>query len=469
MDKSTIDKAVKTWRNDPERWITDFFPKVHLWSKQREILDALKAGHKRIAIKAAHAVSKTHTCGLLACWNNTVFTPSLTFTTAPTWRQINSVLWKEIRTQFMAARFKLANKSPLPKSPEWHIASDQRAFGASSDKPEKLQGLHEGAGRVMAIVDEACGVEGTIWPAIYSIVTGGSDILIAVGNPDFRNPDFMRMFADPSFYPITISAYDSPNFTGEPVPDRVRSALVSQAWVKELIETYGEDSPIVASKVRADFPLEDAQTLIPLSYIEAAESRPVQKNLDNCRKAGNDVARYGTDRTVIYLVDGNHAYCVLETGKISTMETAGHCLQHIQAGYQMAIDDTGVGGGVTDRLIEQGYTPYPVNFGQSALEKDRFMNARSEMYWNLRIWLRDTGHVDCDPALRKELTTIQYKMHSSGRIQVESKDDIRKRLGKSPDKADALVLAVSGHGYTDIIPALYDGDWATGKSALEGY
>ena len=181
------------------------------------------------------------------------------------------------------------------------------------------------------------------------------------------------------------------------------------------------------------------------------------------------MARYGTDRTVIYRVDGNVAKCVLETGKISTMETAGHCAQQVMDGYSVAVDDTGVGGGVTDRLSEQGHAIHPVNFGQAALEKDRFMNARSEMLWNLRIWLRDTGHVDLHPALRKELTTIQYKMHSSGRIQVESKDDIRKRLGKSPDKADALAIAVAGHGYAGASPIITDESWSGGGYALEGY
>jgi phage terminase large subunit len=468
MNKSTIAKAVGLWRRSPSRWVADFFPKVHLWSKQREILDALEAGHRRIAIKAAHAVSKSHTCGLLACWNNTIFNPSLTFTTAPTWRQVNAVLWKEIRTQFGTAKYKLSAKGPLPKSPEWHIASDQRAFGASSDKPDKLQGLHEGLGRVMCLADEACGIEGAMWPAIYSIVTGRDDILIAVGNPDWRNPDFMRMFADPSFYPITISAYDSPNFTGEAVPESLKRALVSRSWVDDLIATYGEDSPIVASKVRAEFPEEDAQTLIPLSYIEAAEQRKVDLLLDHRHDAGCDVARYGTDRTVIYRIDGNSAACVHQSGKISTMETAGLCMQQIMAGYRVAVDDTGVGGGVTDRVREQGKSIGAVNFGQAAKDAEHFKNARSEMFWGLRLWLRDTGHIESDGDLRRELANLRYKMDSSGKIQVESKDDIRKRLGKSPDKADALALAVVGHVYNGTISTLTDDDWSTGRNLSEG-
>lgn len=445
INKSTVRNRRNQYRSDPERFITDLWSH-ELWSKQREFLGLIKAGHRRIAIKAAHAVSKSFTCGLLVLWNTVCFSPVLTFSTAPTHRQVNEVLWKEIRSNWSSAKYQLSAKAPLAGSPSWEIASNQKAFGASSDKPERLQGLHEGMGRVVALADEACGIEGDIWPAIYSMVTGENDILIAIGNPDYRNPDFMRCFSDSSFATMTISAMDSPNFTEENVSDRLKKALVSRQWVEDLIRMYGDDSPIVRSKVYAEFPESNADTLIPLAYIERAETRePVR---DGVCKAGLDIARYGSDQTVAWGIDGNEASLIFAVGKEDLMTTAGRAMLIMNGGADLALDDSGLGGGVTDRLKEQMKYPAPVNFGSKAKDEARFLNSRAEMYWNLRNWIRDTGRIPRNDQLKRELNDIRYEVRSDGRIKIESKDEIRKRTGKSPDHADALALAVSGHCYT---------------------
>ena len=450
-----IDKAVKTkrlYRSDPERFGVDLFGDFY-WSKQREIFQAIRDGKKRFAIKAAHAVSKSFTCGRIAIWSTVCHKPVLTFTTAPTHRQVNEVLWKEIRTGWSQSKVALSQKQPLPRSPEWTISSNQRAFGASSDKPERLQGLHEGLGHVCSIVDEAGGIEGNIWPALFAIVTGQDDMLFLVGNPDTRNPDFMRCFSDPSFHSMTIGAHDSPNFTGEDVPDHIKKALVSREWVDGLIKAYGIDSPIVRSKVFAEFPDTDNQSLIPLWMIEAAENRDFKEN-PHIRRAGMDVARYGSDRTVAYSIKGNQADLLFEYGKKDLMETAGYAVQVICSGLDLSLDDTGLGGGVTDRLREQDLYPSAVTFGAKCFEEDdqnRFFDNRGLMFWKLREWIKDEGRIPNDPSLRAELIDIRYQVLSNGRIKIESKDEYRKRAqkntgrAKSPDKADALALAVAGH------------------------
>ncbi len=464
---SSESRVIKRWRRDPAKFCEECFGDF-LWSKQRELLNALRDGHTHIVVKAAHAVSKSFTSGRIAAWNTSLFRPSLTFTTAPTYHQVNNIVWKEIRDCYESSKVLLAPNAPLKGEPRWDIKNNQRAFGRSSDKPGNIQGIHE-ADRVVVIADEFAGIEGVIIPAIKAISTGDGNITILIGNPDVRHVEFMAAFNDPKYYKMTISAFDSPNFTGEKVPAHVSKALVGQAFVDDLAETYGEDSAIYKSKVLAEFPDQDAQTLIPLSYVEYAKQREININFEHRRDAGCDVARYGTDRTVVYRIDGNHAYCVHEAGKQSTMETAGHCAAQFMDGYRVSIDDTGVGGGVTDRLIELEHSPHPVNFAQKAIEETRFLNARSEMYWNLRSWLKNVGHIEPDSDLQKELTSIQYKMHSSGRIQVESKEDIRKRLGKSPDKADALALAVGGFIYGGVIAQLTDDDWSAGGSVLEDF
>lgn len=437
---------VQRWRDDLFQFNDDVFG-YHLWSAQRKICQAIKDGHTRIAIRACHSVSKSFTCGFLASWNTSCFNPTLTITTAPTHRQVNDVIWKEIRSNYYRSKVLLSPSAPLSGSPSWNIAHNQRAFGVSSNKPDRIQGEHEGEGRVFVIGDEACGIDSETYPAIDSLVSTSQDILVLVGNPDFRHPPFMRCFSDPAFYSMSISAYDSPNFTGEKVPQKIKDALVSREWVAEMIQRYGEDSPIIASKVRAEFPSEDADTLIPLQWIEEAESREI--TTIGLKTAGCDVARYGDDKTVIYTIDGNRALCHLEKGKTATTTTAGYCAIIFRQGYDVAVDDSGVGGGVTDLLRVQHFNPAAVNFGMKPMDPVRFFNARSEMYWRLREWIKNVGNIPKIPELKQELAVIEYEITPKGQIKIKEKKLIKKKLKRSPDHADALALAVAGHIYSN--------------------
>lgn len=162
------------------------------------------------------------------------------------------------------------------------------------------------------------------------------------------------------------------------------------------------------------------------------------------RLLGVDPARFGDDLTALVERQGRVVHAVETVAKRDTMEVAGMVKKRLDAGIDFAfIDVIGVGAGVVDRLREMGYGSklIPVNAGESALDDAKYRNLRAEMYGNLRDWLKEQPAVlPDDEAVQADLCTVQYKFTSNSQYQLESKDDLKKRLGRSPDRGDAIVL-----------------------------
>ncbi len=182
----------------------------------------------------------------------------------------------------------------------------------------------------------------------------------------------------------------------------------------------------------------------------------IQRNINNILEEvtiGCDPARYGDDETVIYAVKGGQLIDEDIYGQKDTMETAGRCtkMKNIHNAKLIVVDATGLGAGVVDKLAELRQPVKEVNFACKATTEDKetkYFNLRAEVYWEVAEMFGDLRvSIPNDPVLRKQLSHITYKIGSRGRIQIESKDEIKKRLsGQSPDRADALVLGLWGQG-----------------------
>jgi phage terminase large subunit len=163
---------------------------------------------------------------------------------------------------------------------------------------------------------------------------------------------------------------------------------------------------------------------------------------------GVDVARFGDDRTVIVTRRDKKVLSMIDYTKKSTMETVGYVMVEINkyknVPVHVFVDDSGVGGGVTDRLNElnnrKDVFVNPVNNGSKAVNTEKFVNRGCELWWVMRENISEWDLPD-DEELIGELTTRKYSMTSNGKIQIEKKDDMKKRGLLSPDKADALSLA----------------------------
>jgi hypothetical protein len=395
--------------------------------------------NRRTAVPAGHGVGKTNVVALLVLWFLYTHPRSKVITTAPTWSQVEKLLWTEIRSAHARSRFPLGGTI---HHAELTLAEDWFALGISTNEPTRFQGIH--APRVMVIFDEATGVAPMIWDAAEGLAVGPEDRFIAIGNPTDPASRFKTVCDSGRWEVIEVSCRNHPNVVHDD-PLIIPGATTKQ-WVEEHIEDYGgEDSPLARSRILGKWPEQGPDVLIALSWVERAQARWAGTERLSLQAVGCDVARFGSDATVLQPLYYDHIAGVPQVRQgQDTMATTGElAATYAATPVPLAIDDTGVGSGVTDRLHEQGIPALPVNFGSAAWQPERFVNRRAEMYWSLREALRNNElALPPDAKLQAELTNIKYKLDSRGRYQIEAKDEIRKRLGRSPDRADALALAV---------------------------
>lgn len=461
------------YREDPVGFVTGALGE-HVWSKQVEILESLLT-NRRTAVPACHAPGKSHIAARAIAWWVAVHDPAKTrvVTTANTYRQVKGILWPHIR--------RVVNLHGLPGevfTTEWKIDNVVVADGFSpSDHNETaVQGIH--AENLLVVVDEAGGISNTIGQALEALMTGGNTRLLLLGNPPTDNMGswFERACNSDLFNVIPISAYDTPNFTGEPVGPWARN-LVDQTWVDDVIRSFGEESAFVQARVWARFPRTTENAVIPISWVDQARTWQAP---EGGIRLGVDVAADGGDEFVIAKADGMHVKVVHGSrGNKNPVEVAGTVLRHILEAekiheerripdrVRVKIDSIGVGWGICGLLEEWGKEGrhhsdvIAVNVAQSPHDKEKFANQRAEMWWAMRELLQPDEHGEQTVSLgidHKEvaqLTAPSYKSNSSGRIQIESKADMSARGIGSPDRAEALLLAVfepPRHVIPDVAP-----------------
>ncbi len=459
---------------------------VKLWDKQKEVLSALP-DHRRVAVKSGNGLGKGYCAGVAALWFLYSHEPAVVLSTAPTFRQVRHVLWRQIRQLYFRSREPLGGKI---LDSRWELSEDCYALGLSADTADQFQGFH--SANMFIVVDEAEGVSDEIYEAIDSVMTSAeTSRLLLIGNPTTVTGAFRRAFYQERhiYHTITISALDSPNVLAGKI---VTPGLTTAGWVEERREIWGEENPLFRARVLGEFPEQSDDTLIKLSDIEAASSRDVHKfeqspgqskeeevlkpplesqevepavepefDIETAADVapesavgaerdqdilviGVDVARFGSDKSVILRRRGGKVEEIKTFLGLDTMQLAGWVAAAIQEYQpdQVFIDEVGVGAGVVDRLREQGFRVKGINVARSARQSRLFANLRAEGYWHLRE-LFESGQValPVNNQLMGELAAMRYSYDSQGRILMESKDDLRQRGLPSPDQADALMLA----------------------------
>jgi len=433
--------------NNPVGWVRDRLGE-HLWSKQADIARSV-VDHRRTAVKSCHDSGKTYAASRLALWWIDTHPPGEAFvvSTAPTYRQVHGLLWEEMRR---AARTAAAAGNPLPgrilQSDVWQL--DDTTLVGWGRKPADtdehgFQGLHRRY--VLVLLDEACGIHKQLWTAVEAITTNVDCRILAIGNPDDPATEFAEVCKPGSGWNvISISGYQTPNLTDEPVPDALRPLLLSAEWVHDKEQRW-KGRPSFTSKVLGEFPDIGIDTLITPAMIRAAQERTCQPV--PWAILGVDVARFGSDRTVIALRTGPVVRIIGEYGKTATTETTGLVVvaKREHMANEIRVDGVGVGGGVVDQLLELGHDVLDMQAGASAVDSEHYLNARAEWYWALRERFED-GDIDIDPdddELAADLGSIRYKYTARGQVQIESKDDMKKRGLPSPDRADAVMLTAA--------------------------
>ena len=440
MDKKPY-KCTKRHRDDPVYFARRVLG-VEPWSKQVEALSAI-AANERVAVKSGNGLGKGFSAAVAILWFMSCHTHAVALSTAPTFRQVRHILWKEVHRRYRNAKYDLGGKllDTRLEMPD----RDSFAMGLSADSPDEFQGFH--SANMLIVVDEAEGVAEPIYEAIEALMTSENCRLLLIGNPTTVTGSFRRAFHEDRelYHTITISVYDSPNVSAgaKTVP-----GLVTARWVEQRRKIWGEDNPIFQARVLGEFPEQSEDTLISLSAIEGAAKVSggalEQDDVPQPTVVAVDVARFGSDRSVILVRRGGQVRPVKTFRGMDTMKLTGHVVDAIKEADpdDVVVDEVGIGAGVVDRLKELGYKVDGINVGRAAHDPSRFANLRAEGYWNLRQMIT-SGEVflPSDKELMGELAALKYSFNSTGQLLVESKDDMRKRGVRSPDKADALMLA----------------------------
>lgn len=419
-----------------------------LWSKQKEVADAVM-NNRYVAVHSAHSLGKSFVAAALMAWWIGSHKPGSAFvvSTAPTFSQVRVILWKELRRLH-------ANKH-LPGTlnlTEWWLNGELVAMGRkpADYDPAAFQGIH--AQYVLVIIDEACGVPVDIFDAADSLATNEGCRVLAIGNPDDRGSHFYDICQPGSGWKVIgIDGLESPNFTNEEVPDSLRQLLLSQVWVEERKQRWGEDDPRYVSKVRGRFPTNAENGVIPYSAIIACQQE--SEAGEGPVELGVDVAA-GGDRSVIAVKQGRKALIAWEGKTTDSEDLVDEIIAAIlqYRAERVKVDVIGWGWGVVGSLIrrqsEHGAEIVGVNVAETSNEPEKFHRLRDEMWWMGRdlcknnLW--DLSEID-DEAVG-ELIAPRWKLDAKGVIKVEQKDDTRKRIKRSPDKADALLLAFYAGG-----------------------
>lgn len=454
MKPAEAKAVLERTRSDPAWWVRTVLGD-RPWARQVEILEALKTDQE-VAVASCHGAGKSFIAARAVLWFLCAYQPAIVLSTAPSMRQVRGILWKEIRLAHQRAKVPLGGTM---LTQELRFNDDWWALGFTAPEydPDKFQGFHEQ--HVLVVADEACGISNPIFEGIDAVLSNEHARLLMIGNPTEPSGRFGQSFKTADVRKIRISAFDTPNFTSfgitrEDIASRAWEAkiggrplpypkLVTPAWVAKRYQRWGPTSSLYLSRVEAQFPEAGTDTLIPLAWVEAAQQRNLQPGKPV--ELGVDVARFGDDETVIALRRGSVVRVYETASKQDTMQTAGRAKRARVDTLATAVkvDVVGVGGGVVDRLKEQGEPVSGVNVGEGARDSERFVNRRAELYWGLRERF-ETGDIDLDPTddeLAAQLCSIRFRVNSRGQIVIESKEDAKKRGISSPDRADAVMLA----------------------------
>jgi hypothetical protein len=474
------------YRNDPVGFTNDMYDWRHDELRapyQDEAMGKLPA-ERRVSVRGPHGLGKT----AMAAWviNWFVFTRDgvpgrdwKVITTASAWRQLTHFLWPEIRKWLRRLDYEALGRPPLIRNQELLAMSIKlatgEAFAVASDVPEKIEGAH--ADDILYVFDESKIIPEAIFDAAEGALSIGDAYALAISTPGEPQGRFYqihkRMPGTEDWWVRHVTRDEA-----------IKAGRMDQKWADDRRRQWGEESAVYINRVLGEFATAEEDGVIPLRWVEAATTRwdelygdGKRDDLPAFRNVGCDIADTGDDDTVLAIRHGHHiveqpsahadgtGLRYYATG--DTMTQAGRIAGVIEGNAQRGrpqpdgtetiiyrgkaiVDVIGIGAGVVARLKEQygESRVFPFNAAKSTKRRDGtdelgFTNVRSAAWWNMREMLDPANEFDIalppDERLIGDLTAPKFRVMSGGNLQVESKDDIKKRLGRSTDAGDAVI------------------------------
>lgn len=448
IETSQAEDRLRLWRDSPADFIWDVLG-CRLTDQQREVIDAL-VNNKRVAVRSGNGLGKTHLAACTILWF--LYTrESFILSTGPTASHVRTHLWGNVRKLWNASRIPLGGElltTAIRLAPYWE------AQGIATNDPSNFQGGH--AENLLLIFDEAQAVDPEFWEAAESMMSGKNARWLVIGNPLEAKGEFYRAFRRPEEWAsVTLSALDHPNYKTK---DEIIPGATTYEWVEDRRQGWGEDDPRFIARVLGEFPEAGDDRVVPIGFLDRCADG------DACEEGegvhlGVDVARFGSDETVISVVKDNVLLEEIKLANLDGNEVSGHVIKVAQkngigrsSAMRIHVDVIGIGASAVDALKDSGWKVDSVDFSnkQRGIYGEEcgpmeFANLRAEMYWAARELLRLKKA--CVPrkfgTTWEELTEGGYSYDRKGRLLVEPKKDIKKRLGRSPDGADAFVLSLA--------------------------
>jgi len=444
---------IEVYRNRPVEFVEDVLKAKPLpW--QKDFLNAVGRGERRISVRAGHGVGKSTVCSWALIWFMLTRYPQKSVLTAPTAGQLFDALFSEVKRwinalpEFLKENIEVFSDRIVHKhAPE---ASFMSARTSSAERPEALAGVH--SENVLIICDEASAIPEPVFESAAGSMSGHSATTVLIGNPTRNSGLFFKTHHQlkSDWYTMHVSCYDNP--------------LVSEDFINQIKATYGENSNAFRVRVLGEFSLREDDVLIAAELVDGAMDRDIVLDRMEPIIYGIDVARFGDDRTCIVKRQGQIVTEIKSWTGADLMETVGRIVHEAETDKpsEICVDSIGLGSGVADRLRELGHNVRDVNVSESAAMNPQAARLRDELWLAVRDWLNQRScKIPKMDELRQELCAPTYTFTSNGKVKVEGKSDMKRRGMRSPDIADALCLTFASGA------AMVGGrasKWVSGKS-----
>ena len=430
---------------------------------QAEILAAVPA-HRRVSARGPHGLGKSAISAWLILWY------ALTRdgrdwkipTTASVWRQLEDYLWPEIHKWSRCIRWDVVGRPPFEEGRELLQLSlnlsTGSAFALASDKPSNLEGAH--ADHILYLFDESKAIpDATFDAAEGAFSTTGEVFAVAVSTPGDRRGRFFDIHQRKDGYRDWWVRHVT-------MAEAVAGGRISAEWCEARKTQWGADSPTYINRVLGDFADEiQADGVIPRAWVKMAQARwqamqAAPERIPRLTRYGVDVG-LTADQTIFAPRHRNYiAELVRYPARGDTMRIVGELdtrVRQVGRGTEIVVDVIGIGAGVADRLRQMNHEVISFDAREKTDQTDStkeltFINRRAQSYWHMRELLNPaSGEFIClppDKELEDDLCAPAYWQAVGGRLQVESKEELRKpdRLGRSPDAGDAVVMAFADYG-----------------------
>jgi phage terminase large subunit len=446
------------YADDPIGFLRDVL-RCDPWSAQVTMAELVR-DNPRVCVVSANSMGKDWLFARLFLWwvyarRGFVICGSVTD------RQARQITMREVRRAFLSTPSLPGELFQM----ELRVDDSSGILAFTSDAIDRLVGFHHP--RLFLALSEGQGLEAAVLEAAHACATSAGNKIAIYGNPTRPDGPFHSAATSDNWKTLTVSASQHPNIVNN--RDEIPGGP-SVSWIRSMAEEYGETSSIYRSRVLAEWPEEAVEGLLKRAWILAAFDRHDQRVFPNRPEPpvfALDVARFGPDASVLADVRESVVESLTTWRGASITESADRMLQSARffedriGRPTLVIDEPGLGGGCIDVVRTKGWKVNAFNGASQPKDLSRFLNLRAQSHWRLRELLeQNIAALPRDEELLEELLAIEWQLSPTGKIQIISKDDIRKTLGRSPDRADAVVMGL----WTTMGPPAPR--WGTSKHSL---